>query len=224
MPFRDPHTAAPCLWAIEDRDGSGLELSWTAPAAANDDQHRKGTEAALIALYRRATGESPTANFGRIIPGYKQSSYARDNERGGRLEGGETESNAAPGVAPREWQSHQDVLASDWMGYEWSATRRLADRLEVDSGIGALYRIWYADATPPLAYIGESSAFRSRLYTHENAFGSHARFDFVPLDGLAIDAAHKRVEVETDLIGAHVIADGRAPRAQFGYTDAVPLD
>jgi len=71
MPFRDPHTAAPCLWAILDNDGSGFELSYTTPDRAADDQQRKGLEAGLIASYRLAAGESPPANFGRMIDGYK---------------------------------------------------------------------------------------------------------------------------------------------------------
>lgn len=71
MPYRDPHTAAPCLWAIRDNVDSALEVSHTTPSKAEDEQHRKGIEAALIALHRRKTARSPTANFGRIIDGYK---------------------------------------------------------------------------------------------------------------------------------------------------------
>jgi len=49
MPFRDPHTAAPCLWAIRNDDDLGFELSYTTPNRAADNQQRKGLEAALIA-------------------------------------------------------------------------------------------------------------------------------------------------------------------------------
>ena len=70
MPFRSPHTAAPCLWAIRDADGPSLEFSATTPPVARDEQDRKGLEAALIAVHRREVGQSPTANFARIIEGY----------------------------------------------------------------------------------------------------------------------------------------------------------
>jgi hypothetical protein len=34
-----------------------------------------------------------------------------------------------------------------------------------------------------------------------------------------VDAAHKRTEVETDLIGAYYLAEGTAPTAQFGHEE-----
>lgn len=67
MPYRDPHTAALCLWAVRDAVGPALEFSHVTPHKAADDQHRKGSEAALIALHRRETNQSLTGNFGRIM-------------------------------------------------------------------------------------------------------------------------------------------------------------
>jgi len=92
IPYRDPHTAAPCLWAVRDYVGPALEVSHTTPTKVEDEQHRKGIEAALIALRRRETNRSPTANLGRIIDSYKQSSYSQSSPafRGGRLESGGT--------------------------------------------------------------------------------------------------------------------------------------
>lgn len=56
MPFRDPHTAAPCLWAIRDRDGPAFEVSTATPSFATYGQDRKGLEKALIAIVRREMG------------------------------------------------------------------------------------------------------------------------------------------------------------------------
>ncbi len=94
MPYRDPHTAAPCLWAVRDDVGSALELSHTTPPKAEDEQHRKGIEAALIALHRRETDRN-----GRVIDGYKQPSYSYNGPayKCGCLESGEDESNLTPG-------------------------------------------------------------------------------------------------------------------------------
>ncbi|MDB2276653.1 GIY-YIG nuclease family protein, partial [Halorubrum ezzemoulense] len=107
MPYRDPHTAAPSLWAIRDAVGPKLEVSCVSPSKAEDDQHRKGIETALIALHRRETNQSPTSNFGRIIEGYKQSSYSYNEPayKGGRLDDGEAETNAEESVEPTEWKN-----------------------------------------------------------------------------------------------------------------------
>lgn len=116
MPFRDPHTAAPCLWAIRDHDGPALEFSWTTPEQATEKQSRMGIEAALIALHRRDVGHSPTANFGRIIEGYRQSGYRREELVGGPLPEGETEANAELGTDPLPWTNANTVRSGSWMG------------------------------------------------------------------------------------------------------------
>ena len=164
MPFRDPHTAASCLWAIRDADGPLFEVSFTAPSIAEDDQHRKRLEAALIALHRREIGRSPTANFGRIIEGYEQSSYSKNAHRGGRLPAGESEPNAREGIGPTGWRNFEKVTDREWMGLQWSEPRRLADRIDASPPTNGLYRIWYDGEAPPLAYIGESSNISRRLH------------------------------------------------------------
>ena len=106
------------------------------------------------------------------------------------------------------------------MGLMWSGPHRLGDRLSTSTPTNGLYRIWYEGETLPLAYIGESSNVPSRLYNHEQTFGSDALFATV--DRADLDAAHKRKEIETDLIGAHYLEFEQTPVAQFGRTDQVP--
>ena len=214
MPFRDPHTAAPCLWAVRDEYGPALEVSTVTPSFASDDAQRKGFEEALIATARREMGASPTANFGRIIPGYSQSSYRSGGYIGGVLTDGETESNAEPGRGPIPWENLDDVIAPDWMGLAWEGPYRLQDRLDPELPEKGVYRIWYEGDAPPLAYIGETSAFTNRLRKHEKTFGGEALFSVADPDGM--DAKHKRTEVETDLIGAHYVAIQESPTTQFG--------
>ena len=213
MPYRDPHTAAPCVWAIRQEDGPELEVSVTTPPLVEDKQERKAFEDALIAVHRRETGASPTANFGRIIAGYKQSTYRSDDVRGGPLAEDETEANAEPGVGPLPWTNYDDLLASDWMGLSWSSPISLAD---VDSSIPAddgLYRIWRDGSVPLLEYIGQSTNLRSRLRTHRNNRDSDLLFSYTPL--MEHDARHKREEVETELIGVHWLVTEENPRDQF---------
>ena len=222
MPYRDPHTAAPCLWAVRDNVGSALEFSNTTPPKTEDDQHRKGIEAALIALHRRETNRSPTANFGRIIEGYKQSSYSYNDPayKGGPLSSGEDEPNSARGIEPPDWQNWREPLARDWMSLDWSEPYRLAERLDAAPPDTGVYRIWYEGQDSTLAYIGESSNISSRLYSHEQTYGEDALFAYAKRSDL--DASHKREEIETDLIGAYYLEVGEAPLAQFGHTENVP--
>lgn len=213
MPYRDPHTAAPCLWAVQQEDGEKLEVSGATPTFAEDKQARKAFEDALIAVYRREMGESPTANFGRIIDGYRQSTYRSGEERGGPLEPGETEFNTEDGVGPLDWSRSDDVLSEDWMGLLWSSPRPLADAdasIPTDDG---LYRIWREDEAPPLEYIGQSSNLKSRLYRHRRNRDEALLFSYSELE--EHDAQHKREEVETELIGVHWLEVGESPRDQF---------
>lgn len=213
MPYRDPHTAAPCLWAIQQEHGDQLEVSATTPSFAGDKQSRKAFEDALIAVYRRETGESPTANFGRIIDGYKQSSYRSSEDRGGVLGPGESESNAESGVGPLDWRRSDDVIAEDWMGLNWSSPQLLEDAGSSIPNDDGLYRLWRTGDVPPLEYIGQSSNLRSRLYRHRRERGEELLFSYTTLG--RHDAQHKREEVETELIGAHWLSVQASPRTQY---------
>ncbi len=224
MPYRDPHTAAPCLWAVRDAVGSELEVSYTTPDYADSEQDRKGTEEALIALHRRETRRSPTANFGRMLDGYKQSCYSYNDPayKGGPLDSDEVEPNCVSGIEPPEWQNWKKTTSPTWMGLNWSEPYELQERLDANPPKNGLYRIWYEDCPdgPALAYIGESSNIASRLYNHEQTFGEDAYFTYA--EGVHLDAPHKRSEVETDLIGAHYLAENDVPLAQFGYEERLP--
>jgi hypothetical protein len=213
MPYRDPHTAAPSLWAVRQEYGEKLEVSVTTPTLAEDKQSRKAFEDALIAVYRREAGESPTGNFGRIIDGYRQSTHRRGGERGRALEPGETESNAEDGVGPLDWSQSDDVTSDDWMGLSWSTPRPLADAdmsIPTDDG---LYRIWREGEAPPLEYIGQSSNLKSRLYRHRRNRDETLLFSYSELG--EHDAQHKREEAETELIGVHWLEVGKSPQDQF---------
>lgn len=212
MPFRDPHVAAPCHWAIHQEDGPEFQVSYITPEEATDKATRKSLESALIASYRRAAGNSPTAAFSRIIPGYRMSTYRRKSERGGLLERGETEAYAEPGISPLDWDVHDDPRSTDWMGLNWSQSQDLSKvSTEIPSADG-VYRIWDPDSPLPLEYIGESANLRSRLRTHSSNRHGDLCFSYAAPDFL--EAKHKRLEAETDLIGAHWLTVQRPPRDQ----------
>lgn len=213
MPFRDPHTAAPTLWAMRDRDGPDLAVSWATPDWASDAQDRKGLEAALIALHRRTVGQSPTANFGRIIEGYRQSSYSSEGLVGGPLTEGETEPNAEPGVDPLDWDHATEPLHEQWMGLDWSPQAPLREAYQQIPKTPGVYRIWDHTDPQPLAYIGQSTTLRDRMYRHRRSREGGLQFSFATLP--EVNATHRLEEIETELLGAHWLAYCSAPRDQF---------
>ena len=100
MPYRDPHTAAPALWALRHRDGCDFEVAVIeVPGTAPD---RKALEAAAITLDRIESGQSPVASFGRMPAGYRISSgnNARLAAAGRRYRGPDPAAPAGPASAP----------------------------------------------------------------------------------------------------------------------------
>ncbi len=212
MPFRDPHTAAPCLWAVVDQYGPGLKVSTVTPELAEDKQQRKGLEETLIMLSRQKMGRSPTANFGRIIEGYSQSSYRKGGYVGGLLKEGQIEPNTQKGRGPVSWKNVESVTGINWMGISWSHPRQLKERLDHNYPNAGVYRIWRPNKES-LSYIGETRSFQNRMRKHQKTFGGDALFSVASPSGM--DAKHRRTEVETDLIGAHYLVNGVPPLSQF---------
>ena len=107
------------------------------------------------------------------------------------------------------------------MNLDWAEPCRLEQRLNANPPDTGLYRIWYEGQDSTLAYIGESSNIPSRLYNHERTCGEDTFFAYAERNNL--EASHKRKEIETDLIGAYYLKARKAPLAQFGHTENVPL-
>ncbi|OYR55247.1 hypothetical protein DJ70_12380 [Halorubrum halodurans] len=212
MPYTDPHVAAPSLWAVRQEYGPDFEVSVIEPDDVDQRQRRLAIEEALIAVYRRESGENTTANFARIIDGYKRSNRRADGFTGGELAEGETEPNTAPGVGPLPWTDADEPTSRSWMGLEWTAPEPLANAygLPTDSGV---YRIWDESEPLPLEYIGQSGNLKNRLYRHRRNRDEELLFSYAVVD--EADEQHKREQVETDLIGAHFLVTESAPRDQF---------
>jgi hypothetical protein len=211
MPYRDPHTAAPCLWAVLDKLGGKLEFSFCSPELTRSERDRKGLEAAMIALHRKIQGESPTANFGRIIKGYKQSSYRKDGVIGGK---DNSQDSNWDSLSPLDWSSNNAVNSVSWMGLDWSKPRRLEDRLDAEFPESGFYRVWFPNVSPPLAYLGQTSDFQGRLRNHQKTFGDDARFSVAGFE--QADTHAKKLEIETELIGVHFLRENAAPKGQWG--------
>jgi hypothetical protein len=131
------------------------------PDDVDQRQRRLSIEEAMIAVYRRESGENTTANFARIIDGYKRSSRRSDGFTGGALGDDEVEPNTAPGIGPLPWTDAEEPTSGSWMGLDWTTPEPLANTygLPTDPGV---YRIWDHEEPEPLEYIGQSGNLKKR--------------------------------------------------------------
>jgi hypothetical protein len=166
MPYRDPHTAGPALWALYHQTGETFEVS-VVPVEGSTPW-RKGLEAMAIALYRQEHGRSPTVEFGRMPAGYRaSSSYNRRLLESGRVFRGspsaETNASHALGIPPLGPLTG-DPHSSRWGGHEWSPWTPLEEIAASRPQGSGLYRIrgWERGS---LMYIGQGR-IAPRLEVH----------------------------------------------------------
>jgi hypothetical protein len=224
MPYRDPHTAGPGLWALRQSNPQPLEAQFC--PIEGTTPWRKGLEAAALAVHRQEHRRSPTLNFGRIPAGFRMSSgnNARLVAAGKRFRGGRNEAvteSHEPGITPIG-PLGSDTTSARWGGHTWTAWMTMNTKtIQTLVSEDGLYRIRGNDER--LVYIGEG-AICSRLLVHL------AKLNTPTSQGRALRAAapltfsaaanrtwrrHQRLELETDLIGAYVLATYKPPAAQF---------
>ena len=226
MPYRDPHTAAPALWALRDQHGCHFEVS-VAPVEGSTPW-RKGLEALEISRYRQEQGRSPTLNFGRMPAGYRMSSsnnagLVRDGKRfrGGAFSG--IDQSHLPGIPPIG-PLDGNVWGSGWCGHAWSdwmpGSKAL---LQTPQKARGLYRLRDPEGEG-LLYIGQGE-IRSRLVAHlrkahlpGDPQGQIFRSAHTLECSWAVNTEwhpHQRLELENDLIAAHLLYLNAVPPAQF---------
>jgi hypothetical protein len=227
MPYNDPHTAGPALWALKQLENCEYEASVAVVPDLSTPQ-RKAQECVAIARHRQEYGQSPTFNFGRMPPGYSKSTGNTRAlaARGKRHRGGPTDETLAchiPGRAPDGTidggEGVDDLLGLDWSG--WGSVDRVLN--DLSGGEIGLYLLRNSGADE-LHYIGEGK-IRDRVSAHmkkghkpdhPQAFAfadpEDIEVSFVRRDDLA---KHQLLEVENDLIAAHVVRVGNVPAAQF---------
>lgn len=226
MPYNDPHTAGPALWALRQARGSEFEVAVV--TVSGSTQWRKGLEALAISLYRQEHGKSPTVNFGRMPHGYRKSSGNNSKlvKAGKRFRGGPTteqDDRHLPGIAPVAPLAG-DAQALDWCGHDWSkwCAATIAKR-EIGITHSGLYRI-RASGQTSLLYVGQGKV-GARIDAHlkKIAKPNHeqgkifGRADRLEVSWVLNDDwyDHQRLELENDLIAAHLLAVGEVPCAQF---------
>lgn len=226
MPYNDPHTAGPARWALLQQTGRQYEAS-VCPLDGISAALRKGFECLAIAHYRLEFNRSPRFNFGRMPLGYSKSSgnNAALAARGKRFRGIPTDEQLAchqVGVKPAG-PLDVDFQAADWCGHTWSPWTSLKN-VPSRSASNGLYRLRASEGpTSDLIYIGQGKVF-SRLRQHAKtamtdslqglafAAGQPLQTSWVLNDDWA---ASQLLELENDLIAAHVLHSGKPPAGQF---------
>ena len=219
MPYADPHTAAPGLWALRQDLNCDYEISIA--EFNGDTAYRKGQECLEISHHRFEHHLSPTMNFGRMPEGWIKSSG--NNHRlvtaGKRFRGRRDASEARIPDATAPFDLYGDPMSNDWMGLPWEELS--ADQTQ--SKKAGLYRALHPNSET-LTYVGQSSAsITARVSAHtakatKPGHRQHSFFDESIIWQWASLNELKRtqlLEVENDLIASHMLAHDRPPDAQF---------
>jgi hypothetical protein len=218
MPYRDPHTAAPTLWCIRDRDAAEFEVSTALVDVSKVE--RLALEAVAITLHRLECGRSPVANFGGCIPGYRISSGNNKAlaARSKRFRGGREPFAGASPSAPVPGPLEGDVTATNWIGLAWTNWVPL-QIAEAGRDVG-LYRI-KRSGVAGLSYVGQGRiASRFRAHQAKKSVAGHRQAGLLA-DDLEVSwvplGADRRVllELENDAIASHWLNLGAPPEAQF---------
>lgn len=217
MPYNDPHTAAPSLWAWRDVEGWEFECS-VAPAEfegltkSDSKQLREGLESYLLWKYRLERGESTNCNFGRFHPRYFKSSDKKAGRQGGRLPKGETNPSGGSSLPPLKLKNRE--YDNRWMGLKWMNPIPLSRGCMDHFGnmpVSGLYKIMVGCE---VVYIGQSQSLKPRI-------NSHIKKDWGEEPEISVFVADKNIrdyqlhEWENDLIAGFFCEHKRPPKYQF---------
>jgi len=219
MPYSDPHTLGPALWAHRTDTDETFEVC-TAVLEV-DKAHRMGREALEVTKRRIIDGCSPAYNFGRMPSGWIKSSgntrklvEAGRRFRGRRMSPAELAAVESDGSVPPPITLEGDVRADDWLGLDWcDAEDSRPQRTDV-----GVYRIGKG-VDGPLDYLGQG-LIASRWSMHTTRWLADVAAE---RDGLTVQGwvgltltARQLLEIENDLIAGHVHVFHVPPRVQFG--------
>lgn len=225
MPYRDPHTAGPALWALRHAEGVDFEISFV--PVAGTTPWRSGLKCVAIGVYRQEHGQSPAVNWGRMPAGYRMSSgnNSRLVAAGKRIRGGPTnveDASHLPGIAPSgSLGGYPESVV--WCGHTWSSWMPLNSTLTaIPSGANGLYRVRQPNIPGLLVYIGQGQVraglsareqkARDPWYAQAALFAGPIECSWVLNDSWY---PHQHLELENDLIAGHILATGAIPPSQF---------
>jgi hypothetical protein len=213
MPWNDPHTAAPSLWAWQDAEGFSFECS-AAPLDTSQGV-RRGMESFLLYRYRQERGESTLCNFGRFHPRYRKSTNRKENNPGRKLEENYQDNPAGgPSVPPLPINGKPGDQI--WMGLSWNGRKPLDGRTIGTIPPNAGLYVLFEGEKEDLVYIGQSKNCANRLRSHAMKFRDQTDILFSYYIAKKPLFQHNLKELENDLIGNYFEVFRKAPKYQFG--------
>lgn len=203
MPFNDPHTAAPSLWAWRDAEGIEFECA-AAPVQLDGEKEkarrlREGLKFYLLWQYRLEYGSSTRCNHGRFHPRYVKSTDRKQGFVGYRLPD-DAPDNPAGGSSLLPLKRTGEPFEQQWMGLTWSDMFSLiSTALKHIPTTPGVYKI-IDPGTYELLYIGETSNLQKRLSSHARKpwRGSAPLVSYVSLS--TEKPSYQRHEIENDLV------------------------
>jgi hypothetical protein len=220
IPYADPHTATPALWAYLQDNETELDISFIVIQGVR--AKRMTIESAYIAILRHEAGDTPMANFGQMPNGWTKSSGNSTKlvELGKRFKGHRNQDVIRTPSMPSLLDLSNSPLDHSWGNLQWSNWEEFPKALPPQS-VNGLYRISRPDAEV-LSYIGQGK-IRARIKAHSSKYGidGHAQsHEFAPgflTSWVSVQVTHPRqlLEMETDLIASHYISFNAGPTAQF---------
>ncbi len=207
MPYNDPHTAGPSLWAWRDAEALTFEVACSVSALGVRD--RKGYEDYLLWKYHLERGEATLCNHGHFHTQYEKSKNRSSGFRGGMLKEG-LNSDSGRSLEPLKRVGRSGELG--WMGLGWLNGGELLQlkHSTIPEGKG-LYLILGEE----MLYIGQTNNLRGRIKTHQKkdwgVDGAGCRYYQMPDDTLP----YQLKEYESNLIGAYYEETGSIPIHQY---------
>ena len=210
------HGAARSLRQITEIAGGRMEVSVTTPPISSNRRHRRAIEATLVAICRRENGWTPMVQLNREPAEHVNGPHDELHRELRNI--AERSSYTVP-----SWRPWRDVTAPRWLGLDWTQSRPLSERDTIDSSGVHAFRLWRKCQTGEqwgrtVQEVGTTGSIASRLFNLQSKYGDEIRFSVVALDGLSTDTRRRSRElgeVRHDLIGAHYLATGTPPKAQF---------
>lgn len=213
-PENSNHSVSDPLWQLVDEIGGSVSVSVADPPSAADRRHRLALEAALVAVHRRETGQTPSLMLNRSLP-------IDRIRRKGTLD--QVFKVADESFAVPDWRSSRTVTDPNWMGLEWTDARPLTERGEIDEFGPSVVRVWRPQGNVnkwerELSLVGTTEAPRNRLFNLHREYGDRYLFSVAELNELSSDdiaRSREMEEIRYDLVGAHYLVTGRPPIDQF---------
>ena len=246
MPWNDPHTAAPSLWAWRDAESersSDLEdekrHQTSSSAERSSDLEEKKSPSGLFEYECSATPLNASQAVRRgtesfLLYRYRQEygestlcnfgrfhkRYRKSTNRRENLRGGKLEESQKDNPAGGPSISPLKVIGRpgdpDWMGLHWAERKTLSSDTIAHVAPGPGLYLLFDTNSGEIFYIGQSGNCQKRLLDHSRNSWHGKVLQFSSYIDNKIVLPHNLKELENDLIGNFFEIYRKVPEYQFG--------